>query len=65
MYSGWHLLSADLERSTQYSIRVQAMTVNGTGPPTQWINAETYMRDLDGKPAVLNSRYLLLSTWSI
>jgi len=45
------VLSADLERATEYNVRVQAMTVNGTGPATQWITAETFMHDLDGKPS--------------
>lgn len=57
VYCGWYVLNAGLERSAGYSARVQAMTVNGTGPPTQWISAETFMHDLDGKHAGLNVRY--------
>jgi len=34
-------------------VRVHAMTVNGTGPPTPWIVVETFTRDLDGKTASL------------
>ena len=49
----WFLLTADLERSTEYSVRVHAMTVNGTGPPTPWILVETFTHDLDGKTASL------------
>jgi neogenin len=37
----------DLDRSTEYSIRVQAVNVNGTGPATAWISTETFVSDLD------------------
>ncbi|XP_041878632.1 neogenin isoform X10 [Corvus kubaryi] len=36
-----------LERGTEYSFRVAAMTVNGTGPATDWVTAETFESDLD------------------
>ncbi|KFZ56814.1 hypothetical protein N338_01666, partial [Podiceps cristatus] len=36
-----------LERGTEYSFRVAALTVNGTGPATDWISAETFESDLD------------------
>ncbi|KAJ0001845.1 hypothetical protein NQD34_001641 [Periophthalmus magnuspinnatus] len=36
-----------LERGTEYSFRVSAMTVNGTGPATEWTTAETFDSDLD------------------
>ncbi|XP_078030141.1 neogenin 1a isoform X16 [Epinephelus lanceolatus] len=36
-----------LERGTEYSFRVSAMTVNGTGPATEWTTAETFESDLD------------------
>ncbi|KAL1140726.1 hypothetical protein AAG570_000656, partial [Ranatra chinensis] len=36
-----------LERSSHYQVRLWAMTVNGTGPPTDWYNIETYENDLD------------------
>lgn len=52
------LFNADLQRSTEYSVRVQAMTVNGTGPPSPWINAETFVHDLDGKTTILFVIYL-------
>ncbi len=32
-----------------YTVRVSAATVNGTGPATEWIAAETFENDLDGK----------------
>ncbi|XP_064421842.1 neogenin 1a isoform X3 [Latimeria chalumnae] len=36
-----------LERGTEYSFRVAAMTLNGTGPATEWMSAETFESDLD------------------
>ncbi|XP_053720349.1 neogenin 1a isoform X6 [Synchiropus splendidus] len=36
-----------LEHGTEYSFRVSAMTINGTGPPTEWTAAETFESDLD------------------
>ncbi|XP_070618748.1 neogenin isoform X3 [Erythrolamprus reginae] len=36
-----------LERGTEYSFRVAALTVNGTGIATDWISAETFESDLD------------------
>lgn len=41
--------AAGLERGTEYSFRVAAMTVNGTGPATDWVTAETFESDLDGE----------------
>lgn len=37
----------DLERATTYQVRLWAINVNGTGPPTEWIQVETYENDLD------------------
>uniref|UniRef100_A0A8C5RPI2 Neogenin n=1 Tax=Laticauda laticaudata TaxID=8630 RepID=A0A8C5RPI2_LATLA len=36
-----------LERGTEYSFRVAALTINGTGIATDWISAETFESDLD------------------
>nr|XP_023693958.1 neogenin-like isoform X4 [Paramormyrops kingsleyae] len=36
-----------LERGTEYSFRVLALTVNGSGPATDWATAETFESDLD------------------
>ncbi|KAG7473320.1 hypothetical protein MATL_G00094480 [Megalops atlanticus] len=36
-----------LERGTEYTFRVSAITVNGTGPATEWASAETFESDLD------------------
>lgn len=37
----------NLERSSAYQIRICAINVNGSGPPTDWLNAETLENDLD------------------
>lgn len=37
-----------LEKSTEYNIRLTALNVNGSGPATAWLTAETYAHDLDG-----------------
>lgn len=37
-----------LEKGSQYSFQVAAMTVNGTGPTSEWYTAETPENDLDG-----------------
>ncbi|KAI1889408.1 hypothetical protein AGOR_G00162570 [Albula goreensis] len=36
-----------LERGTEYTFRVSAATVNGTGPATDWVAVETFESDLD------------------
>ncbi|XP_067312783.1 neogenin 1a [Pseudorasbora parva] len=36
-----------LQRGTEYMLRVSAITVNGTGPATDWATAETFESDLD------------------
>ncbi|XP_053368776.1 neogenin 1a isoform X3 [Clarias gariepinus] len=36
-----------LQRGTEYSVRVAAITVNGSGPATDWSTAETFESDLD------------------
>ncbi|KAM4602802.1 neogenin 1a isoform 1-T1 [Polymixia lowei] len=36
-----------LERGTEYTFRVSAITANGTGPATEWSTAETFESDLD------------------
>ncbi|XP_061427038.1 LOW QUALITY PROTEIN: neogenin-like [Lethenteron reissneri] len=42
----WHQL-AGLERGTEYSFKVSALTVNGTGPSSDWVSSETFEEDLD------------------
>ncbi|KAB7501983.1 Neogenin [Armadillidium nasatum] len=57
----------DLEKNTLYAIKLSAMTVNGSGPATNWIQAETFANDLDensppGQPANLrdpNANYVI------
>ncbi|KAG1941379.1 neogenin [Pimephales promelas] len=36
-----------LQRGTEYMLRVAAISVNGTGPATDWVTAETFESDLD------------------
>lgn len=36
-----------LEKGAQYSVKIAALSVNGTGPATDWMTAETYQNDLD------------------
>nr|XP_028562401.1 neogenin [Podarcis muralis] len=55
-----------LERGTEYSFRVAALTVNGTGLPTDWVSAETFESDLDESrvpevPSSLHVRPLVTS----
>ncbi|NWV51269.1 DCC protein, partial [Daphoenositta chrysoptera] len=42
----WYLFTG-LEKGSHYSFQVAAMTVNGTGPPSEWVGAETPENDLD------------------
>ncbi|CAG0894859.1 unnamed protein product [Darwinula stevensoni] len=37
----------NLEKGQEYSLRISALTVNGSGPWTDWIDVETYPMDLD------------------
>ncbi|KAL7046588.1 hypothetical protein ACKWTF_002648 [Chironomus riparius] len=37
----------NLEKMSAYQIKIAAMTINGTGPFSDWINVETYANDLD------------------
>ncbi|XP_036074247.1 neogenin isoform X3 [Rousettus aegyptiacus] len=36
-----------LDRGSEYNFRIAAVTVNGTGPATDWLSAETFESDLD------------------
>ncbi|XP_029426916.1 netrin receptor DCC [Rhinatrema bivittatum] len=42
----WYLFTG-LEKGSQYSFQVAAMTINGTGPASDWFTAETPENDLD------------------
>ena len=51
----------NLDRMSSYQIKIAAMTVNGTGPFTDWTNIETYENDLDesqvpGEPGWIRSK---------
>jgi len=37
----------DLDKGTEYQIKLAAINVNGSGPFTEWIPAVTFLRDLD------------------
>ncbi|XP_024152167.1 neogenin 1a isoform X6 [Oryzias melastigma] len=55
-----------LDPGTEYSFRVSAITVNGTGPNTEWTTAETFESDLDesrvpDQPSSLHVRPLVNS----
>uniref|UniRef100_A0A8B9KZ80 Neogenin 1b n=1 Tax=Astyanax mexicanus TaxID=7994 RepID=A0A8B9KZ80_ASTMX len=59
-------IAAGLERGTEYSFRVSAITVNGSGPATEWLTTETFESDLDesqvpGVPSSLHVRPLVNS----
>ncbi|XP_036399492.1 neogenin-like [Megalops cyprinoides] len=42
----FHLVDG-LERGAEYTFRVTAATVNGSGPASDWVTAETFESDLD------------------
>ncbi|KAK7896385.1 hypothetical protein WMY93_021710 [Mugilogobius chulae] len=67
----WHLFSG-LDKGSQYSFQVAAMTVNGSGPFSEWISAETPENDLDestvpDQPSSLHVRPLpnsIIMSWT-
>ena len=40
---------SELLRDREYLIRVQALTVNGSGPASSWLSERTFAHDRDGK----------------
>ncbi|KAM4709599.1 netrin receptor DCC [Discoglossus pictus] len=61
----WYLFTG-LEKGSQYSFQVAAMTANGTGPSSEWYSAETPENDLDesqvpDQPSSLHVRPLTTS----
>ena len=38
----------ELRKDTLYQVRISAQTVNGSGPPTDWLYKKTFEEDLDG-----------------
>ncbi|XP_077442237.1 netrin receptor DCC isoform X2 [Vanacampus margaritifer] len=67
----WYLFTG-LDKGSQYSFQVAAMTVNGTGPPSEWFTAETPENDLDesqvpDQPSSLHVRPLpnsIIMSWT-
>uniref|UniRef100_A0A3B5AZH7 Contactin-3 n=1 Tax=Stegastes partitus TaxID=144197 RepID=A0A3B5AZH7_9TELE len=67
----WFLFTG-LEKGSQYSFQVAAMTVNGTGPASDWYTAETPENDLDesqvpDQPSSLHVRPLpnsIIMSWT-
>ena len=39
----------ELRKDTSYQVRISALTVNGSGPATDWLYAKTFEDDLDGR----------------
>uniref|UniRef100_A0AAR2M124 DCC netrin 1 receptor n=1 Tax=Pygocentrus nattereri TaxID=42514 RepID=A0AAR2M124_PYGNA len=73
----WYLFTGEslpsrLEKGSQYSFQVAAMTVNGTGPSSEWFTAETPENDLDetqvpNQPSSLHVRPLpnsIIMSWT-
>uniref|UniRef100_A0A8C1RDN3 DCC netrin 1 receptor n=1 Tax=Cyprinus carpio TaxID=7962 RepID=A0A8C1RDN3_CYPCA len=54
----WYLFTG-LEKGSQYSFQVAAMTVNGSGPSSEWHTAETPENDLDGEYDCRHTLHLL------
>ncbi|XP_035382617.1 netrin receptor DCC isoform X2 [Electrophorus electricus] len=67
----WYLFTG-LEKGSQYSFQVAAMTANGTGPGSEWYTAETPENDLDesqvpNQPSSLHVRPLpssIIMSWT-
>uniref|UniRef100_A0A673YUD9 DCC netrin 1 receptor n=1 Tax=Salmo trutta TaxID=8032 RepID=A0A673YUD9_SALTR len=65
-------LLSGLEKGSQYSFQVAAMTANGTGPASEWFTAETPENDLDesqvpNQPSSLHVRPLpnsIIMSWT-
>jgi len=53
---------------TEYSVRIKALTVNGSGPSTGWLSTETFLHDLDGKKYCKHELFIiynLISSFTI
>lgn len=57
----------NLQKGTEYAVRISAMTVNGTGPATDWLVTETFTIDLDESevPGIPESLHLRATDTSI
>lgn len=42
-----HFVINDLEKGEEYQIRIWATNVNGTSPPSDWIDVSTFKNDVD------------------
>lgn len=56
-----HYELRELEKMSSYQVKIAAMTINGTGPFSEWFHIDTYEHDLietkvPGVPAWLKSR---------
>lgn len=61
-----HFELRNLDRKSSYQVKIAAMTVNGTGPFTEWHLIDTYENDLTethvpGKPAWIQSESYISS----
>jgi neogenin len=56
----------NLQKDSEYQVRISALTVNGSGPLTQKLKATTYKDDLDGKYPIERSRSPhIKTTWTV
>lgn len=42
-----HVTLNNLEKGTLYMVRIWALNINGTSPPSEWIEATTYKNDME------------------
>lgn len=61
-----HYELRELDKKSSYQVKMAAMTINGTGPFTEWNTIETYESDLTeakepGKPAFIHSKFFGLN----
>ncbi|XP_050305807.1 neogenin isoform X2 [Anthonomus grandis grandis] len=42
-----HAVLNNLDRGATYQVRIWSMNINGTGPPSDWIEFDTFQNDLD------------------
>jgi len=38
-----------LQKDIEYTVRISALTVNGSGPYSPWLSVQTFVNDLDGR----------------
>lgn len=59
------VLQTGLDKGSQYSFQVSAMTANGTGPSSDWYTAETPESDLDGNCIPFPGIFTALSAFGL